>query len=391
MKNRDIFDYYPHMQKIDSDIFSRVLEHTNSYDESRYTSADAAQALKQASQNRLSITHLKALLSPSAESHLEFMARISSAITKRYFGNSISIFTPLYLSNFCESKCVYCGFQKGNKIARAKLDEKEIHEEMQIIAKSGLQEILMLTGEGREYASVEYIARACAIAKEYFKVVGVEIYPMNVDEYAVLHESGCDFVTIFQETYAPKKYARIHIEGEKRIMPYRFDGQERALMAGMRGVGFGALLGIDDFRKDALATALHAYFLQQRYPHAEISISIPRLRPIINNRQIGPKDVSESRLLQVLCAYRMFLPFANITISSRERAGFRDHVLQLGATKVSAGVSVGIGERSAKEKQRDKKGDDQFEISDSRGVGEMIAMLKSQHLQPVMSDSVYVG
>ncbi|OBV30090.1 thiamine biosynthesis protein ThiH [Helicobacter sp. CLO-3] len=391
MKNRDIFDYYPHMQKIDSDIFSRVLEHTNSYDESRYTSADVAQALKQASQNRLSITHLKALLSPIAESHLESMARISSAITKRYFGNSISIFTPLYLSNFCESKCVYCGFQKGNKIARAKLDEKEIHEEMQIIAKSGLQEIIMLTGEGREYASVEYIARACAIAKEYFKVVGVEIYPMNVDEYAVLHESGCDFVTIFQETYAPKKYARIHIEGEKRIMPYRFDGQERALMAGMRGVGFGALLGIDDFRKDALATALHAHFLQQRYPHAEISISIPRLRPIINNRQIGPKDVSESRLLQVLCAYRMFLPFANITISSRERAGFRDHVLQLGATKVSAGVSVGIGERSAKEKQKDKKGDDQFEISDSRGVGEMIAMLKSQHLQPVMSDSVYVG
>ncbi|EJQ5724414.1 2-iminoacetate synthase ThiH, partial [Campylobacter coli] len=338
---QDYMQYLPHMQEIKSEILNKVLSQVQSYNESQFSAKDVKNALNQ---THLSIEHLKALLSSAAEDFIEELAFKSAKIKQKYFGNSISLFTPLYLSNYCNSKCVYCGFQKGNKIARAKLSEDEIHEEMQAIAKTGLQEILMLTGEGREFASVEYIAKACKIAREYFKVVGVEIYPMNEDEYKILHENGCDYVTIFQETYNPLKYSKIHLGGEKRIFPYRFNGQERALRAGMRGVAFAALLGIDDFRKDALATALHAYFLQKAYPHAEISISVPRLRPIINNAKIHPKDVSEKRLLQVLCAYRLFLPFAGITISSRERVGFRDEVVKLGATKMSAGVSVGIGE-----------------------------------------------
>ncbi len=381
--NQNIMQYLPHMQQIDSSIFEQVLDITQSYDANAYNDRAVLNALNA---EYPSIEDLKALLSNSAEKFLESIAAKSAQLTKRYFGNSIFLFTPLYLSNHCNSKCVYCGFQSGNKIARAKLSTQEIEAEMQAIAKSGLQEILMLTGEGREYADVAYIADACKIAKQYFKVVGVEIYPMNVDEYAKLHESGCDFVTVFQETYNPSKYAKIHLGGEKRIMPYRFNAQERALKAGMRGVAFGALLGIDDFRKDALSTALHAYFLQQAYPHAEISLSIPRLRPIINNAKINPKDVSEARLLQVMCAYRIFLPFANITISSRESARFRDEAIKLGATKMSAGVSVGIGEHSS-----EKKGDDQFEIADSRSVDEILSMLKRNHLQAVMSDSVYVG
>ncbi|EAH6753004.1 2-iminoacetate synthase ThiH [Campylobacter coli] len=380
---QDYMQYLPHMQEIKSEILNKVLSQVQSYDESQFSAKDVKNALNQ---THLSIEHLKALLSSTAEDFIEELAFKSAKTKQKYFGNSISLFTPLYLSNYCNSKCVYCGFQKGNKIARAKLSEDEIHEEMQAIAKTGLQEILMLTGEGREFASVEYIAKACKIAREYFKVVGVEIYPMNEDEYKILHENGCDYVTIFQETYNPLKYSKIHLGGEKRIFPYRFNGQERALRAGMRGVAFGALLGIDDFRKDALATALHAHFLQQAYPHAEISISVPRLRPIINNAKIHPKDVSEKRLLQVLCAYRLFLPFAGIIISSRERVGFRDEVVKLGATKMSAGVSVGIGEHKG-----EKKGDGQFEISDERGVDEILAMLKNSNLQAVMSDSIYVG
>ncbi|WP_349688763.1 2-iminoacetate synthase ThiH [Campylobacter coli] len=380
---QDYMQYLPHMQEIKSEILNKVLSQVQSYDESQFSAKDVKNALNQ---THLSIEHLKALLSSAAEDFIEELAFKSAKTKQKYFGNSISLFTPLYLSNYCNSKCVYCGFQKGNKIARAKLSEDEIHEEMQAIAKTGLQEILMLTGEGREFASVEYIAKACKIAREYFKVVGVEIYPMNEDEYKILHENGCDYVTIFQETYNPLKYSKIHLGGEKRIFPYRFNGQERALRAGMRGVAFAALLGIDDFRKDALATALHAYFLQKAYPHAEISISVPRLRPIINNAKIHPKDVSEKRLLQVLCAYRLFLSFAGITISSRERVGFRDEVVKLGATKMSAGVSVGIGEHKG-----EKKGDGQFEISDERGVDEILAMLKNSNLQAVMSDSIYVG
>ncbi|MBX1504332.1 2-iminoacetate synthase ThiH [Campylobacter jejuni] len=380
---QDYMQYLPHMQEIKSEILNKVLTQVQSYDESQFSAKDVKNALNQ---THLSIEHLKALLSSTAEDFIEELAFKSAKVKQKYFGNSISLFTPLYLSNYCNSKCVYCGFQKGNKIARAKLSEAEIHEEMQAIAKSGLEEILMLTGEGREFASVEYIANACKIAREYFKVVGVEIYPMNEDEYKILHEKGCDYVTVFQETYNALKYSKIHLAGEKRIYPYRFNAQERALKAGMRGVAFGALLGIDDFRKDALATALHAHFLQQAYPHAEISISVPRLRPIINNAKIHPKDVSEKRLLQVLCAYRLFLPFAGIIISSRERIGFRDEVIKLGATKMSAGVSVGIGEHKG-----EKKGDEQFEISDDRSVDEILAMLKRSNLQAVMSDSIYVG
>ncbi|EAL6606776.1 2-iminoacetate synthase ThiH [Campylobacter coli] len=380
---QDYMQYLPHMQELKSDILSKVLDEIQNYDETKYSTKEVQEALNA---THLSIENLKALLSSAAEDFIEELAFKSAKTKQKYFGNSISLFTPLYLSNYCNSKCVYCGFQKGNKIARAKLSEDEIHEEMQAIAKTGLQEILMLTGEGREFASVEYIAKACKIARQYFKVVGVEIYPMNEDEYKILHENGCDYVTIFQETYNPLKYSKIHLGGEKRIFPYRFNGQERALRAGMRGVAFAALLGIDDFRKDALATALHAYFLQKAYPHAEISISVPRLRPIINNAKIHPKDVSEKRLLQVLCAYRLFLPFAGITISSRERVGFRDEVVKLGATKMSAGVSVGIGEHKG-----EKKGDEQFEISDERGVDEILAMLKNSNLQAVMSDSIYVG
>ncbi|EAH5842550.1 2-iminoacetate synthase ThiH [Campylobacter jejuni] len=380
---QDYMQHLPHMQEIKSEILNKVLSQVQSYDESQFSAKDVKNALNQ---THLSIEHLKALLSSAAEDFIEELAFKSAKVKQKYFGNSISLFTPLYLSNYCNSKCVYCGFQKGNKIARAKLNEAEIHEEMQAIAKSGLEEILMLTGEGREFASVEYIANACKIAREYFKVVGVEIYPMNEDEYKILHEKGCDYVTVFQETYNPLKYSKIHLAGEKRIFPYRFNAQERALKAGMRGVAFAALLGIDDFRKDALATALHAHFLQQAYSHAEISISVPRLRPIINNAKIHPKDVSEKRLLQVLCAYRLFLPFAGIIISSRERIGFRDEVIKLGATKMSAGVSVGIGEHKG-----EKKGDEQFEISDDRSVDEILAMLKRSNLQAVMSDSIYVG
>ncbi|TKX33136.1 2-iminoacetate synthase ThiH [Campylobacter aviculae] len=380
---QDFMQYLPHMQEIKSDILDKVLFEIKDYDEAKFSVKDVEEALNS---THLSIENLKALLSSAAEEFIEELAFKSSKTKIKYFGNSISLFTPLYLSNYCNSKCVYCGFQKGNKIARAKLNEDEIHQEMKAIAKTGLQEILMLTGEGREFANVEYIAKACAIAKEYFKVIGVEIYPMNEDEYKILHENGCDYVTIFQETYNPLKYSKIHLGGEKRIFPYRFNAQERALKSGMRGVAFAALLGIDDFRKDALATALHAYFLQQKYPHAEISLSVPRLRPIINNVKIHPKDVNEKRLLQVLCAYRLFLPFAGITISSRERIGFRDEVIKLGATKMSAGVSVGIGEHSG-----EKKGDDQFEISDERSVEEILTMLKNANLQAVMSDSIYVG
>lgn len=234
-------------------------------------------------------------------------------------------------------------------------------------------------------SDVSYIGEACKLARKYFKVVGLEIYPVNSNEYAYLHECGADYVTVFQETYNSDKYETLHLSGHKRIFPYRFNAQERALKGGMRGVGFAALLGLDDFRKDAFATGLHAYLLQRKYPHAEIAFSCPRLRPIINNDKINPKDVHEPQLLQIICAYRIFMPFSNITISTRECARFRDNVIGIAATKISAGVSVGIGGHS-----EEARGDEQFEISDSRDVQEVYDAIINHDLQPVMSDYIYV-
>ncbi len=181
--------------------------------------------------------------------------------------------------------------------------------------------------------------------------------------------------------------------GHKRVWPYRFDAQERALMGGMRGVAFSALLGLSDFRRDALATALHAYFLQRKYPHAEISLSCPRLRPIINNDKINPLDVHEKQLCQVICAYRIFLPFAGITVSSRETAEFRNGIVKIAATKVSAGVSTGIGDHESKYTGKEddaEQGDEQFEISDSRSLDKMYSDITEEGLQPVLNDYLYV-
>ncbi len=382
-ENTDHMKYTDDMEAIDSDIMDRVIAEMNSYDADIYTAKDVKEAL---AAETCSVDNFKALLSPAALPFLEEIAQKAQKETRKHFGNSVAIFTPLYIANYCENYCVYCGFNCHNKIKRAQLNAEEIEKEMQAIAETGLEEVLILTGESPNKSSVEYIGEACKIAKKYFKLIGLEVYPMDSKDYAYLHECGADFVTVFQETYNSDKYKTLHLGGRKRIFPYRLNAQERAIMGGMRGVGFAALLGLDDFRKDALATGMHAYLLQKKYPHAEIAFSCPRLRPIINNDKINPKDVHEPQLLQIICAYRIFMPFASITISTRECERFRDNIIQIAATKISAGVNVGIGGHS----QEEEKGDEQFEISDGRSVDEIYQMIEDNGMQPVMTDYIYV-
>ena len=382
-ENTDHMKYTDDMEAIDSDIMDRVIAEMNSYDADIYTAKDVKEAL---AAETCSVDNFKALLSPAALPFLEEIAQKAQKETRKHFGNSVAIFTPLYIANYCENYCVYCGFNCHNKIKRAQLNAEEIEKEMQAIAETGLEEVLILTGESPNKSSVEYIGEACKIAKKYFKLIGLEVYPMDSKDYAYLHECGADFVTVFQETYNSDKYKTLHLGGRKRIFPYRLNAQERAIMGGMRGVGFAALLGLDDFRKDALATGMHAYLLQKKYPHAEIAYSCPRLRPIINNDKINPKDVHEPQLLQIICAYRIFMPFASITISTRECERFRDNIIQIAATKISAGVNVGIGGHS----QEEEKVDEQFEISDGRSVDEIYQMIEDNGMQPVMTDYIYV-
>lgn len=377
-------EYMEGMEALKSDVMEQVISNMEAYDYNKYTASDVIRALDHDSRT---VEDFAALLSPAAAPFLERMASLAQKETRKRFGNSVYMFTPLYIANYCENYCIYCGFNCHNKIRRARLNSEEIEIEMQAIAKTGLEEVLLLTGESRKMSDVKYIGEACKIARKYFKMVGLEVYPMNTDEYKYLYQCGADFVTVFQETYNSDKYETLHLEGHKRIFPYRLNAQERALRGGMRGVGFGALLGLDDFRKDAFATGMHAYLLQRKYPHAEISFSCPRLRPIINNDKINPKDVHEPQLLQVITAYRLFMPCASITISTRECERFRDNVIGLAATKISAGVSTGIGSHG---KEVEDTGDSQFEISDGRSVEEVHQAIKAKGLQPIMNDYLYI-
>lgn len=383
-------EYMPGMEQIKSDVMQKVMEHMKSYNPDDYTARDVRAAL---SHDTCTVEDFKALLSPAAQPFLEQMAQRAQIETQKHFGNTVYIFTPLYIANYCENYCVYCGFNCYNKIRRLQLSYEQIEHEMKVIADSGMEEILILTGESKAKSDIKYIGEACKLARKYFKMVGLEIYPVNSEDYKYLHECGADYVTVFQETYDSDKYETLHLMGHKRVWPYRFESQERALMGGMRGVGFSALLGLSDFRKDALATALHVYYLQRKYPWAEMSISCPRLRPIINNDKINPHDVHETQLCQIICAYRIFLPFAGITVSSRESASFRNGIAKIAATKVSAGVSTGIGDHESKytgENDGEAEGDEQFEINDRRSIDTMYKDMSSEGLQPVLNDYLYV-
>ena len=376
-------EYLSGMEVLQSDMMERVLSARREYDPEQYGEADVREAILRAGHR--SPRDFAALLSPAARPFLEEVAAAAQRETRAHFGNSVYLFTPLYLANYCDNHCVYCGFNRKNDIHRAQLGPEEIEREMREIAATGLEEILLLTGESPRMSSVEYIGEACRAARRHFRVVGLEVYPMDSEDYAYLHDCGADFVTVFQETYDTDIYRRMHPGGRKAVFPYRFYAQERAIIGGIRGVGFAALLGLADFRRDAYSTGMHAWLLQRKYPRAEIALSCPRLRPIPGGAQIQTTRVDEADLLQIIAAYRLFLPFASITISSRENQMFRDNIVKIAATKISAGVDVGIGGHS-----HEQKGDEQFEIDDGRSVDEIRRMLLGGGMQPVMSEYIYL-
>ena len=219
----DHMKYLPGMEVLEeSTVMDEVISKMNDYDADKYTARDVMNAL---SKDVLDSEDFGALLSPAAFPFLEQMAQRAQKETRKHFGNSVNMFTPLYIANYCENYCIYCGFNCHNKIRRARLEYDEIEKEMDAISKTGLEEVLILTGESRKMSDVEYIGEACKIARKYFKVIGLEVYPMNSDEYAYLHKCGADYVTVFQETYNSDKYETLHLSGHKRIFPYRLNVQ----------------------------------------------------------------------------------------------------------------------------------------------------------------------
>ncbi|MFZ5634062.1 MAG: 2-iminoacetate synthase ThiH [Bacillota bacterium] len=328
---------------------------------------------------RLTERDYLALLSPRAEDHLEEMAQRAHCLTIQHFGRVIFLYTPLYLANHCVNHCVYCGFRVQNRLERKKLTPAEVGKEAKIIAATGLKHILILTGESRRESPVSYIRECVEILKRYFTSISIEIYPLEEEEYAALISAGVDGLTIYQEVYDEQVYAELHPAGPKRNYRFRLEAPERACRAGIRTVSVGALLGLHQWRTEAFYTGLHANYLQNMFPEVEVSISPPRMRPQLGGFQPRVR-VSDKNLVQYMLAFRLFMPRGGITISTRERAEMRDHLIRLGTTRMSAGSCTAVGGRI------EQQSTGQFEISDDRSVADIARMIYSRGYQPVYKD-----
>lgn len=322
----------------------------------------------------------RALLSSDAVEYLEPMAQKANSITLKNFGRTISIYAPLYISNFCDNECLYCGFKRSNVIPRKQLSEIEIRKEAEEITKTGIRHILVLTGESRTVTPIDYIKNGIKIIREYFDAISIEIYPLNVDEYVELIKEGVSGLTLYQETYDEDLYKKLHGKGPKSDYLYRLNAPERASQAGIRFVNVGALLGLGDWRKDIFSLGLHADYLQNKYPDVEIGVSVPRIQPETGGYSSEYK-ISDKEFVQAITALRIFLPRAGITISTRESSELRNNLIGLGVTRMSAGSHTEVGGYSLNEKTCG-----QFDISDTRNVDEIRELIYSKNYQPVFKD-----
>lgn len=347
--------------------------------------------------NNLSTEQFLGLLSPQAENNLESMAQRAHAITKNYFGNTIQLYAPMYLSNYCDNSCLYCGFNLNNNIRRRKLTLEEVEKEAQFISSSGLKHILILTGESRFKSSVGYLQDCVKVLKKYFTSISIEVYPLAENEYARLVVQGVDGLTIYQEVYDEQVYARMHISGPKKDYKFRLDAPERGARAKMRSISIGVLLGLGDWKREAFFLGLHAKYLQDNFPDVEIGISVPRIRPQgrglasnIQNHQpqvSGFKpifQVSDRNIVQMILALRIFLPRLGITISTRENPEFRENLISLGITRMSAGSATSVGGHTLYREEKEESS--QFEIQDQRTVSQIKTVLEKRGYQPVFKD-----
>jgi 2-iminoacetate synthase len=333
--------------------------------------------------SNLDINNFIALLSSAAENQLELLAQKAHALTKQNFGNTIQLYTPMYLSNYCNNSCAYCGFNLNNNIERKKLSLSEVEKEAQFISASGLRHILILTGESRLKSPVSYIKDCVGILKKYFTSISIEVYPLTKEEYAELVTQGVDGLVIYQEVYDEQVYAKMHTNGPKKDYKFRLDAPERGAESRIRSVSIGALLGLSDWRREVFSLGLHAKYLQDKFPDVDIGISVPRIQPQVGDFKPICR-VSDKNIAQIIMALRIFLPRLNITLSTRENLVFRDNLIPLGITRMSAGSQTAVGGHTLYAKKEHKT--PQFEIQDQRSVGEIKQMLESKGYQPVFKD-----
>jgi 2-iminoacetate synthase len=327
-----------------------------------------------------SLANLMALLSPAAEPYIEEMANKAMALTRQRFGAAIGIYLPLYLSNLCANECDYCGFSMSNRLKRKTLDQDELASEMAIIKGRGIDSILLVSGEHETKVGMAYFRQVLPQVKSQFSYLAMEVQPLAEAQYRELTGLGMDAVMIYQETYRPETYARHHTRGRKQDFAYRLDTPDRVAAAGVDKIGLGVLLGLDDWRLDALLMGHHLDYLERRYWRSRYSISLPRLRPCTGG--ITPKvPLTDLGLVQMICAFRLFNQQLDISLSTRETPELRDNIMSLGITQLSAGSSTQPGGYAAPDTQLD-----QFEVSDERPLSLVVEAMRARGLTPVFKD-----
>ncbi len=331
----------------------------------------------------ITIDEIKLILDDARPDALENLAQEAARVTRQQFGRAISLYTPLYLSNFCSSHCTYCGFHSQNKIERIKLTPEQYKKEMQVIHAQGIRNVLLLTGESYKHTPVEYLKEAAQIAGEFFQGISLEVHPMKVDEYRELFASGVDGITVYQETYDRSRYAQVHLSGYKKDYDFRRETPARAAEAGMRQISMGILLGLaENLAGDLFELYTHLRSMEKAYPGVEYALSFPRLRKI-KDQEFARCDIDDITFTKILCLTRLLFPRVGINLSTREDAALRDRLLEIAITRMSAGSNTSVGGYSliAEEKQ-----DPQFDIKDERSIADVIALLKQKNFDPVFTD-----
>lgn len=359
-------------------------DHIKQYDWDELTdeiNAKQASDVRQAIDNpRRNLEDFKALISPAAEEFLEEMAHKAKQLTLERFGNIIQLYIPLYLSNHCCNSCIYCGFSSKNNIERKKLTIDEVEEEIKAIKKLGYRHILLVSGESPRMTDANYYGEVIDIIKNDFSQIAIEVQPLSTADYTMLKSRKLDYVCIYQETYNEKTYTQYHPSGKKRDYRYRLETPDRIGQAEIHKIGIGALLGLENWRTEALYTATHLKYLEKKYWKTRYSISLPRIRPMTGG-YIPQNPVSDKNLVQLICAYRLFDRDVEISLSTRESSQFRDNVFPLGITSMSAGSSTEPGGYANTSERLE-----QFEINDSRTPEEFAASLKQKGYEAVWKD-----
>ena len=330
--------------------------------------------------NKRNLDDFLALISPAAQPYLEQMAQISHKLTKKRFGKTIQMYAPLYLSNECQNICTYCGFSLDNKIKRKTLTESEITLEIEALKKAGFDHVLLVTGEANYTVNIDYFLKSVAQIKNDFSTISVEVQPLSTEEYKQLHEAGVYSVLVYQETYHQEVYKKYHTKGKKSNFDFRLETPDRVGTAGIHKIGLGVLLGLEDWRTDSFFNALHLDYLQKTYWQTKYTVSFPRLRPA--EGVIKPNFIMDDKdLAQLICAYRLWNEDLEISLSTRENEKFRNNIIPLGITSMSAGSKTNPGGYVV-----DPQSLEQFEISDERSAQEIATLISSRGYEPVWKD-----